>query len=283
MFTTRRSLSPLLAFSLLAAVPVPSAAAQGRPSTLPAQDPTARLLDVLPADVAERVLAKIAEARGRGLAAEALEQRALKFAARGVAPEAIERSVSEQAERQGSAVAALRRGRPANPSADEIDAGAEAMRQGVDGAQIAALAQSAPSGRSLAVPLAVLGELHDRGLPSDEALTRVRERLMVRASDRELAELPMQANAGEARGAERSAGAPGQGNAGRPEGAGKPAVTGRDMAATRRPTAAGGGPGSSAGGRPAGVPPAAGGANRPAKPATPGKPTTPPRQGPPTP
>jgi hypothetical protein len=135
------------------------------------------------------------------------------------------------------------------------------MRKGVDGAKVSALAKSAPSGRSLAVPLYVIGSLVDRGLPSDDALARVEQKLKARASDHDLeqmpTELPPQAVTG-------------QGN--------KPAETGRDLAGTKRPgSAAGAGQsGGSSGGPPAGVP-ANGG--RGASPTTPPglgkKPTTP--------
>ncbi|HEU4749321.1 MAG TPA: hypothetical protein VFS56_12530, partial [Gemmatimonadaceae bacterium] len=59
-------------------------------------DPATRLREVLPPEVAQRVLARIADARAGHLPAEALENRALKFAAKGVAPLDIERSVNEQ-------------------------------------------------------------------------------------------------------------------------------------------------------------------------------------------
>jgi len=127
----------------------------------------------------------------------------------------------------------------------------------VDGAQVSALAKSAPSGRSLAVPLFVIGSMMDRGLPADAALARVEAKLKARASDRDLekmpSELPAQANTA-------------HGN--------EPAETGRALADTKRPgSAAGAGQsGNSAGGPPANVP-ANGG-----KPATPpglgNKPTT---------
>jgi hypothetical protein len=81
---------------------------------------------------------------------------------------------------------ALNAGLSRKPSDDEIESGAEAMRQGVDGAAVSELARGAPSGRSLAVPLFVIGSLVDRGLPSDEALSRVLAKLQARASDREL-------------------------------------------------------------------------------------------------
>jgi hypothetical protein len=168
----------------------------------PARDPSVRLREVLPADVAQRVLARIADARARQLPAAALENRALKFAAKGVDPKDIERSVNEQAERMESARSALSSGRGSAPAADEIEAGAEAMRKGVDEASVALLAQSAPSGRSLAVPLFVIGSLTDRGLSSDQALQRVLTRLQARASDSDLetmpGELPASAAAGQA-------------------------------------------------------------------------------------
>ena len=167
----------------------------------PAKDPSTRLREVLPADVAQRVLARIADARARQLPAQALENRALKFAAKGVAPKDIERSVNEQAQRMEGARSALSSGRGSSPAADEIEAGAEAMRKGVDGASVSRLAKDAPSGRSLAVPLFVIGSLTDRGLPSDQALQRVLTRLQARASDADLermpGELPAQATSGQ--------------------------------------------------------------------------------------
>jgi len=209
---------------------------------VPAVDPSARLREVLPADVAERVLARIAEARSRELPAAALENRALKFTARGVPPAEVERAVFEHAARMENASKAMRDARPIRPSDAEIEAGAEAMRQGVDGAAVSTLAKSAPSGRSLAVPLFVIGSLVERGLPSDEALSRVRERLVARATDAEIERMPGTV------------------------GGGRPAVTGQEMAGTRRP--------ATVGGPPAGVPANGGAGAAPTK-----RPVTPPAGG----
>jgi hypothetical protein len=211
--------------------------AQGSIAQTPARDPSARLREVLPADVAQRVLARIAEARARQLPAEALENRALKFAAKGVDPKNIERSVNEQAARMETARAALASGRRSTPAGDEIEAGAEAMRKGVDGASVSLLAKSAPSGRSLAVPLFVIGSLTDRGLSSADALQRVLVRLRARASDTDLesmpGELPPQAVGGQAN---------------------RPASTGRDFGRSHKPASAG---------PPAGVPGNAGAKSNP--------------------
>jgi hypothetical protein len=211
--------------------------AQGAIAQTPARDPSARLREVLPADVAQRVLARIADARARQLPAEALENRALKFAAKGVDPTNIERSVNEQAARMETARAALAGGRKSTPAGDEIEAGAEAMRKGVDGASVTLLAKTAPPGRSLAVALFVIGSLTDRGFSSADALQRVLARIKDRASDTDLesmpGELPPQAVAGQAN---------------------RPASTGRDFGQSHKPASAG---------PPAGVPGNAGAKSNP--------------------
>jgi len=170
---------------------------------IPAKDASARLREVLPADVATRVLARIADARAHQLPGDALENRALKFAAKGVAPQDIERSINEQALRMESARAALASGRGSSPDGDEIEAGAEAMRKGVDGAAVSQLAKEAPHDRSLAVPLFVIGSLTDRGVSADQALHSVLDRLNAHASDLDIEGLTSQVsprnNAGQGR------------------------------------------------------------------------------------
>jgi hypothetical protein len=241
-----RLLNSLTAVALTLLAAAPSAA------RAQAHDPSDRLREVLPADVAERVLERIADARAHELPADALEQRALKFAARGVAPADIERTVAEQAERMAAARAALESVRGGKPSDDEVEAGAEAIRQGVDASGVSELAKSAPSGRSLVVPLYVLGNLAASGMPAADALQRVRDRLAARASDADMEKLPAEA-----------AGAP-HGN--------RPAEVGRDLAATKSKGA------SAAAGPPRGVPANGGAAARPApagRPPHPGRPNRP--------
>lgn len=223
----------------------------------PSVDPIVRIKQVLPADVATRVVALIERARSRDLPADALENRALKFAARGVDPRGIEQALNDEALRLERVRDTLLKARGRKPDNDEVEAGSEAVRKGVDGAKVAAFARGAPSGRSLAVPLYVIGSLLDRGLPADSALRRVSERLASRASDRDLEALPSDMP---------SQSAAKNGN--------KPAETGRELAETKRPgNAAGAGNGSSAGGPPAGVPGNAGAKARPVTP--PKKPVTP--------
>lgn len=228
----------LLLVAMLGAAATTAAAQPGAPGQ--AYDPSARLREVLPADVAERVLARISAARSRGLPAQALERTALKGAARSVPPAEIERAVAAQEQRLDKSKVSLSGVQGREASGDEIEAGAEALRQGVDGKSVSALAKSAPSGRSLAVPLHVLGSLVARGLPSDQALAAVVERLNARADDTQLAQLPEQVGS---------------------HSTGKPDVTGPELAGTKRPP--------TAGGPPAGVP-ANGGART--IPATPNRP-----------
>jgi hypothetical protein len=218
-----------------------------------AGDPSARLAAVLPASVAQHVLALIRSARAEGLPADALANRSLKFAARGVSPSSIAQAADDQLARMRTSRDALRGARTAAPSADEIEAGAEAMREGVSGGDVAKLAQSAPSGRSLAVPLYVIGSLVSSGVPSSTALQRVQAKLAAHASDSDLE------------------------------------ATGRDAAASHRPADAGRGHGAGGGqsegvgapahggGPPAGVPGNAGQHGRPTVP--PGQSHKPPGHG----
>jgi hypothetical protein len=211
-------------------IPLVAVASAALGAQAPTRDASARLREVLPADVAERVLARIADARREELPAQALENRALKYASRGVPAADVERAIRDHADRMMAARRALAAGRAQRPRderreptrderrdptrddrreptrderrepsrddrgprvlGEEIDAGAEAMRQGVDGRVVSELARTAPADRSLAVPLFVIGGLVERGLSADAALERVHERLRSRASDADLERLP---------------------------------------------------------------------------------------------
>ena len=116
----------------------------GRVPTRPDESSTAATLlaKSLPSTGAERVMAKIDAARGRGLPTGALENRALKFAAKGVAPGDIERTVAEQSERLGQVRELLVTARGREPSSGEVEAGAEALRQGAGKTELVTLAKS---------------------------------------------------------------------------------------------------------------------------------------------
>ena len=148
-------------------------------------NPIDRLQEVLPEAVAEQVLATVNEAMSRGLPAEAVANLALEGVVKGRSAEEVLAAVSGLANEMAVAAGAFDKAGHA-PTEGEIEAATAAMRMGVDGESVSALASSAPSGRSLAVPLLVLGGLADRGLPSDEALAAVQERLAARAADADL-------------------------------------------------------------------------------------------------
>jgi len=147
--------------------------------------PSATLRKVLPAKVADHVLATIADARSHSLPAAALEQQALHLARNGTKPADVEKSIDKSAENMKQAKGALEKG-GRKPTNDEVVAGSKLVGRGVDGSKVSDFARTAPSGRSLAVPLYVTGSLMDRGLKSDAALARVHARLLQKATDRQL-------------------------------------------------------------------------------------------------
>lgn len=150
-----------------------------------AKDPSEKLREVLPADVAQHVLATIADARSHSLPAAALERQALRLTSKGTKPADVEKSIDESADNMKQSKAVLQKaGR--KPTNDEVVAGSELIGRGVDGKKVSEFAKSAPSGRSLAVPLYVTGSLMDRGLKSDAALAKVHERLLAKATDKQL-------------------------------------------------------------------------------------------------
>jgi hypothetical protein len=162
----------------LAALCMPSAA-------LAQQDPLERLAEVLPDRVREQVLARVAEARSRELPEQAMANLALEGIAKGRSAEEVLAAVEILVADMGRAQEALQAAGHA-PATGEIEAATAAMRMGVDGETVSELARSGPSGRGLAVPLLVIGGLAERGLPSDDALAAVRDRLAARADDAEL-------------------------------------------------------------------------------------------------
>ncbi|MDH3272827.1 MAG: hypothetical protein OEN56_15920 [Gemmatimonadota bacterium] len=149
------------------------------------EDPVTRLSEVLPPEVSELVVQRVEEARARELPGQALARLALEGVAKGRSGEEVLSAVEALAVDLGRARSALAAAGRA-PLEGEIEAAAMAMRMGVDGAEISELASSQASGRALAVPLLVLGKLAERGLPSDQALGAVRDRLGAGADDAEL-------------------------------------------------------------------------------------------------
>src|SRR6266513_5829970 len=106
-----------------------------------AHDPSAQLRQVLPAKVADHVLATIADARLHSLPAAALEQQALRLARKGTKPADVEQSIDRSAENMKNAKSALvSAGR--KPTNDEVVAGGALIGKGVDGKQVSTWAKN---------------------------------------------------------------------------------------------------------------------------------------------
>jgi hypothetical protein len=151
-----------------------------------------RLQQVLPAEVAERVVGIVNDAISKGLPGLAIAERALEGVAKGRSGAEVSAAAQAFAADLAAARGALQ-GAGRTPDASEIEAGATAMDLGVDGATVSTLASSAPSGRSLAVPLAVIGALVNRGLSSDAALQAIQQRLSAGVGNTEFVEMPGEA------------------------------------------------------------------------------------------
>lgn len=182
-------LSKSLSLLTIALVPAVLFAQEPVSQRVAQQDPVARLYDILPEHVAADVAGIVRTAIDRGLPGLAIADRALELSAKGRSGEDVLAAARSLAGDLAAARGALERG-GRSPDGSEIESGALAMHHGVDGVAVSGLASSAPSGRSLAVPLAVIGALVYRGLPSDDALYAVQQRLKARASDTELLDMP---------------------------------------------------------------------------------------------
>jgi hypothetical protein len=141
-----------------------------------------RLQAVLPAELAEQVSERIDVATSSDLPAHPLASLALEGVTKGRSGPEVLAAVDVLLEQLGQARAALQAGGQV-PTDGEVEAATVALRMGVDGAAVAEMARLAPSGRSLTVPLMVLGGLAERGLPSDQALAAVRDRMAAGVDD----------------------------------------------------------------------------------------------------
>lgn len=150
---------------------------------------SARLKKLLPRATAERVLASISAARSKGLPASALENRALKYAAKDVKPKDIDDAIAADAEAMAKARQIFTAAGWRDPSAQEIDVAAQLLGEGADSASIGALAQFAAAGRPIDVPLHVSAELAAASSSPNETLARVEDRVRSGASDAQLEQM----------------------------------------------------------------------------------------------
>lgn len=150
----------------------------------------ARLLAVLPVEIAQRVLRLASDARSHRLPGAAIESAALEMRAKGASPKLVERRVMLFARMLADAQAAMTMASDTAPSDAEITAAAAALARGVTSAALRDFVELAPRDRSLALPLFVVSSLVDRGLTPRDALGRVGMAMSAHATDEELLALP---------------------------------------------------------------------------------------------
>jgi hypothetical protein len=123
----------------------------------------------MPAEHAERVRQIAREAREDGVPPGLIARKAFEGAAKGYPPERVVAALDAYAGRLREAVRLM--GPDRRPAA--IAAGAEALRRGVTPDAIRSMAGRDRGGRDLAVPLIVLSDLTEAGVPTENALEMV--------------------------------------------------------------------------------------------------------------
>ena len=132
----------------------------------------------------------LAEALIDSLPARPLEDKALEGAAKRVPSARIVDAVRQLATSMHEGRMLLRSGAPTvTPSEAEIVAAADARRRGVPPGEISALRRDAP-GSALVVPLTVLSDLVQRGVPADQARSVIADLVRHGTSLEQIAQLP---------------------------------------------------------------------------------------------
>lgn len=142
----------------------------GPPTGAGAQDADiTRLEDALPAAQAAQVRRMAMEARDAGVPPGLVIRKAVEGAAKGYPPDRIVAALESYSAQLRVASGLVGRGQ--RPEA--VAAAAEALRRGVPPDAIRSVAARNREGRSLAVPLIVLSDLTEAGVPADNALEMV--------------------------------------------------------------------------------------------------------------
>lgn len=152
--------------------------------TSSAQTPDPRLVQRLGAPAADSIAQIVAAAESEGLPTTPLTAKALQGAARGAEPPLVVRAVANLAAALRSARGAMGPGR----SADELTAGAVALQNGADPRQLARLVQAAGT-HPITMPLVILTDLLDRGVPGDTLVAMLATVTRRGVSDEELLRL----------------------------------------------------------------------------------------------
>ena len=132
-----------------------------------AQSPLDRAKAALPADAARGLDQAVANARTRGLPADALVDKALEGVAKHAPANLILDAVRRRLEQLGRADAALRAYGP--PRSTDVVSAADALQRGVSEDVLKRVRSGAREGEPVGLAIHVLADLMDRGVPVDVA------------------------------------------------------------------------------------------------------------------
>ncbi len=156
------------------------------PAVLLAQDGKLdRVRAVYPTDAAERIAELVEAARGEGVPADPILDKALEGAAKRVPPDRVLAALSALHDRLRTASELIG---PARPDASAVVATSDALRRGVPPETIRRLATDRPD--DLTVPMVVLGDLVDAGVPVDQAYVVLQDVLARGAAGDQLLAVP---------------------------------------------------------------------------------------------
>lgn len=136
-----------------------------------------RLQDALPPGDLDRIREMAGELGREGIPPQLIRRKAMEGIAKGVPPDRIVGALEDYSRRLREANDLLSAGGMDRRDGPSLAATAEAVRRGVSPEAIRNLAGEAGGNgsRGLAVPMLVLGDLAEAGVPADQALEAVRE------------------------------------------------------------------------------------------------------------
>jgi len=161
--------------------PVAGSASGQQTEGAEAERSQARLERALPPGDLDRIRAMARDLADEGIPPQLIRRKALEGIAKGVPPDRIVGVLEDYSVRLREARGLLGAGGVATADAPGLAAAAEAVRRGVPPEAIRGVAREAAAdgapegGRRLAVPLLVLGDLMEAGVPADQALELVEE------------------------------------------------------------------------------------------------------------
>ncbi|MCL7927569.1 MAG: hypothetical protein M8841_07245 [marine benthic group bacterium] len=152
--------------------------ARGQETGVPnAERSRERLQDALPPGDLDRIREMAGELGREGIPPQLIRRKAVEGIAKGVPPDRIVGALEDYSNRLREANDLLAAGGMDRRDGASLAATAEAVRRGVSPDAIRSLAGEAGGrgNRGLAVPMLVLGDLAEAGVPADQALDAVRE------------------------------------------------------------------------------------------------------------